>query len=52
MAAIRPAHEHAALLAEAARARNFDATQTLQHLDQRLLTALSNVLGRDDLDRL
>src|SRR5712691_7129748 len=50
--AVRPAHENAACLSESAIARNFDSAQTLQHLDHGLLTTLSNVFGRDDLDRL
>src|SRR6266702_112945 len=50
--AVRTTHEYAADLSESAIARNFDSAQRLQHLHQRLLTASSDVLGRDDVDRL
>ena len=52
MTAVCPAHEHAARLPESAVAGDLDPTQGLQNLDHSLLTALSDVFGRDDLDRL
>jgi hypothetical protein len=52
MTAVRPAHEHAARLAESAVARDLDPTQRLQYFDQSLLAASGDGFGCDDPNRL